>query len=174
MGGSMRSGSGAVGSQRGFAYILLLVTIAVIGVAAAGAVSLGSTMARRDAEEQLLAIGAEFERALYSYAGMPQGLPAGPVPPNVRGPRELEELLKDPRVPGIRRHLRQVYADPLTGKAEWGLVRDSQGFITGVYSLAEGRPIKASEWPERWRRFGGQEDYRGWVFGFDLNAPPSR
>lgn len=171
MGASMRSGRRAVRSQRGFAYVLLLVSIGVIGVAAAGAVSLGSTMARRDAEEQLLAIGAEFERALYSYAGVPQGLPAGPVPPNVHGPRELEELLKDPRVPGVRRHLRQVYEDPLTGKAEWGLVRDSQGFITGIYSLAEGQPIKRSGWPQRWTTFEGQEAYAGWVFGFP-GVPP--
>lgn len=171
MGASMRSGRRAVRSQRGFAYVLLLVTITVIGVAAAGAVSLGSAMARRDADEQLLAIGAEFERALYSYAGVPQGLPAGPLPPNVHGPRDLEELLKDSRVPGIRRQLRQVYADPLTGKVEWGLVRDSQGFITGVYSLAEGRPMKRSGWPMKWGHFEEQDSYAGWVFGLSVAAP---
>lgn len=174
MGASMRSGRRAVRSQRGFAYVLLLVTIAVIGVGAAGAVSLGSAMARREAEEQLLAIGAEFERALYSYAAVPPSLPGGTLPPGIHGPRDLEELLKDPRVPGVRRHLRQVYADPLTGKAEWGLVRDSQGWITGVYSLAEGRPIKRSGWAGRWVAFEGQETYSAWVFGFEPNANRSQ
>lgn len=153
--------------------MLLLAAIAVVGIAAAGAVSLGATVARRDAEQQLLAIGAEFERALVSYAGLPPGTAASSAPAGVRGPRELDDLLKDSRVPGVKRHLRKLYADPLTGKAEWGVVRDSQGFITGVHSLAEGRPIKRSDWPVAWAHFEEQESYGRWVFGFLTPGPPS-
>jgi hypothetical protein len=46
------------------------------------------------------------------------------------------------RMPGTRRYLRQLYADPLTGRREWGLIRDALGSIQGVYSLADGRPIR--------------------------------
>ncbi|MES3001261.1 MAG: type II secretion system protein [Pseudomonadota bacterium] len=143
--------------------MLLLLAVALISIAATAAVSLGGTMARRDAELQLLAVGAEFQRALSSYAGMPPGANAEPMPG--RGPRSLEDLLKDPRAPGIRRHLRQVYADPLTGKREWGLVRDSLGTITGVHSLAQGTPIKRSGFEAQWARFEEAADYGQWVFG---------
>lgn len=154
--------SGRRRAQAGFAYLLLLIALAVIGVSSAAAVSLGAAMTRRDAERELLAIGGEFQRALDSYAGVPSGALA---PPGARGPRELEDLLRDPRQPGVRRHLRQVYADPLTGKEEWGLVRDSEGTIVGVYSLAEGRPIQRTGWPPEWAGFEEQESYAGWVFG---------
>lgn len=163
----MRSGS-ARAAQAGFAYVLLLIAVAVIGVSAAAAVSLGTTLARREAERDLLAIGSEFQRALNSYAGLPPGANAAP---GTRGPRSLEDLLKDPRQPGIRRHLRKVYADPMTGKDEWGVVRDSEGFITGVYSLAEGTPVKRTGWPPEWARFEEQDSYAGWVFGFQVAAP---
>ena len=143
--------------------MLLLMAIAVIGIAAASAVGLGAALARRDAERQLLAIGAEFETALNSYAGVPAGTTAAPT---ARGPRNLEDLLKDSRQPGIRRHLRRIYADPLTGKEEWGLVRDSHGLIVGLYSMAEGRPLQRAGWPAEWAHFEEQEAYASWLFGY--------
>jgi type II secretory pathway pseudopilin PulG len=148
--------------QAGFAYVLLLVAIAIIGVAASATLGLGAAMGRRDAERELLAIGAEFQQALRSYAGavdLSSPIAAG------RGPRSLDDLLKDPRSPQLRRHLRQLRADPLTGRAEWGLVTDPQGAITGVYSLAPGRPFKRSSFEGAWAAFEDAESYRDWVFG---------
>jgi type II secretory pathway pseudopilin PulG len=164
----MRSGEAArVGptqeGQQGFAYLLLLLAVALIGLSAAAAVNLGATMARRDAERQLLAIGAEFEQALRSYAGGPAG--ALGAAPGARGPRTLEELLKDPRTPGVRRHLRQIYADPLTGSADWGMVLDGEGFLIGIYSRSALRPIQKSGFDPRWAAFEKAETYRDWVFG---------
>lgn len=156
---------------RGFAYLLLLVAIALIGLAASAAVSLGAAMARRDAERSLLAIGMEFEQALNSYAGLPSGTVA---PRGARGPRLLDDLLKDPRAPGVRRHLRQLYADPLTGTNEWGIVRDDQGFIVGVYSLATGRPIQRGGFETASAQFEDADSYKGWIFGLrtTMNLPP--
>ncbi|MBI5279840.1 MAG: type II secretion system protein [Burkholderiales bacterium] len=142
----------------GFAYVMLLLAVALISLAATAAVSVGATMARRDAERHLLAIGAEFERALVSYAG------------GARGPRTLDELVRDPRMPGTRRHLRQIYADPLTGRPDWGLVTDPQGFIVGVYSLAEGRPIQRSAFEAHWGHMEEADSYRDWVFGVRAGA----
>lgn len=155
----MRNGRRSVG----FAYVLLLVVIALIGVAAASSVSIGSAMGRRDAEQQLLSVGLEFQQALRSYAG----IPAAAVPPlAARGPRSMEELLKDPRVPGIRRHLRQLYADPMTGRDAWGIVRDPQGYITGIYSLAPGQPIQRAGFEAPLAHLENADTYRQWVFGF--------
>jgi type II secretory pathway pseudopilin PulG len=156
-------------SARGFAYLLLLIAVAVIGLAATASVSLGAQMARRDAERQLLAIGLEFQNALRSYAGV---APGSTIANAARGPRTLEELLKDPRTPAIRRHLRQHYDDPLTGKAEWGLVVDSGGFIVGIYSLAEGRPIRQEGFEPTQSGFDNASSYRQWVFGLSVAQLP--
>lgn len=141
------------GSQAGFAYLLLLMGVAIIGLTSAAAVNLGARVARRDAEDQLLATGDEFRRALQSY-----GATGG-------GPKTLEELLKDPRFPGVRRHLRKIYVDPLTGQSEWGLERDPLGLIVGVYSLAKGTPIRRAGFTTENASFEGAETYREWVFG---------
>ncbi len=151
--------------------MLLLIAVAIIGVAASASLSMGSTMARRDAEQQLLAVGAEFQQALRSYAGLPYG--AGAVSPG-RGPKTLDELLKDPRAPGVRRHLRQLYADPLTGKPDWGIVRDELGTIAGVYSQAAGVPIKQAGFEAPWAHFENARTYKEWVFGMGAaRAMPS-
>ena len=153
----------------GFAYVALLLAVALIGLAASASLSLGSLMARRDAERQLLSIGLEFQQALRSYAGISD---AAATPTMSRGPRALDDLLKDPRVPGIRRHLRKLYVDPLTGRQDWGLVKDPQGAILGVYSTAEGQPIQRTGFEAQLANFEDAESYRQWVFG--LTQPATR
>jgi len=149
-------------AQHGFAYMLLLLAVALISIAATAVIGLGSTMARRDAERELLAIGAEFQQALRSYAAVPIG---AVTPTSGQGPAALEDLLKDPRVPGMRRHLRQLYADPLTGRSQWGLVLDAQGHISGIHSLAEGRPIRQTGFEPQLAALENADSYRQWVFG---------
>lgn len=136
--------------QHGYSYLLLLVLIAVLGVASSSAVTLGATAERREAEQHLLVAGESFQQALASHASRP---------------RELEELIKDPRVPGIQRHLRRIPIDPLTGRDSWGLVRDAQGGIVGVHSLATGVPLKQTGFDPRWNTFEEARSYRQWVFG---------
>jgi type II secretory pathway pseudopilin PulG len=165
------SPTGSRAAARGFAYVVLLIAVAVIAIAATASVSLGASMARRHAEQELLAIGLEFRQALHSYAGLPPGMAA---PALARGPRSLDDLLRDPRAPGVRRHLRKLYADPLTGKAEWGLVTDPQGFIVGVHSLAEGEPIQRAGFDPRLLGFEDAAGYRQWVFGLQPAPAPLR
>jgi type II secretory pathway pseudopilin PulG len=146
----------------GFAYVLLLIAISVIGIVATASLSLGNQIARSEAEQHLLAVGTEFEQAIRAYAAVPVNATNAV---NARGPRDLEELLKDPRSASPRRHLRQIYADPLTGKDTWGMLKDSSGFIVGVYSLADGKPIKQTTFPVQQASFEGADSYAGWVFG---------
>ena len=165
---NMRIGSRSSG---GFAYLLLLLAVALIGLAASAALSLGATMARRDAEKHLLAIGMEFQQALRSYAGVPAGATA---PTAGLGPRSLDDLLKDPRAPGVRRHLRQLYADPLTGKSDWGVAKDAQGRIVGVHSLAPGKPIQSAGFESWLTGFEDAESYSQWVFGLPVTGAPRK
>ncbi|MCY1541438.1 hypothetical protein D9M68_771320 [compost metagenome] len=81
------------------------------------------------------------------------------------GPMTLEDLLKDPRTPGLLRHLRKLYADPITGQAQWGLVRDAAGRIVGIHSLSERPPLKTHGFDAAHARFEQAQHYSDWVFG---------
>lgn len=147
--------------QRGSAYLFLLLTIATISTLAGYSLQAGSTMQRQQAEEELLRVGQEIERALISYARTSPaqgGLARG-------GPRELIDLLKDPRNPGVQRHLRKSYQDPMTGSQTWGILRDASGAILGVYSLAQGKPTKETGFPVQWASFEESTSYADWIFG---------
>lgn len=145
--------------QQGFTYIGLLITVAILAVASAASVQLGSLLQRRAEEEELLAIGMEFRMALISYGN------ATP-PGQSRSPSTLQDLLKDPRTPHPRRHLRKIYADPITGKEEWGVVQaiDGSNGIAGIYSLADDRPIKIGNFANPFLDFENRKSYREWKF----------
>lgn len=143
--------------ERGFTYIGLLILMSIIAIAATASIQLGSITQRRGAEQELLFLGVQFRAALTSYANAsPAGQP--------RAPKSFEQLLRDPRVLGVRRHLRRVPVDPLTGKDEWGIVRSTDGFIVGVHSLSEAAPIKRGNFGAEFAEFTGSSSYRGWVF----------
>lgn len=156
----MRSGR----SGHGFALVLLLVLVAVIATVTAGAVQAGHTAGRRSAEAALLVAGEDFHAALVSWR---RGAPGASV-----GPAELAELVRDPRVPGVQRHLRQIPYDPLTGRAEWGLLRDNAGRIVAVHSLAPGQPITRRGFAPTQAGFEDASSYAQWQFGFRLPARP--
>ncbi|MBV6319921.1 type II secretion system protein [Duganella violaceipulchra] len=159
MGARRRSRSG------GFTYLSLIILLAIIGLVTASALKLGSVIQRSRAEQELLDIGAAFSDALKSYAdATPAGLP--PQPPS------LKELLKDPRFPGTRRHLRQLFVDPMTGKAEWGIVYlgDKVG-VLAVYSLSTAKPVKIGNFPARYSGFESKNHISDWKFAMALAGP---
>lgn len=145
----------------GFTYIGVLVFLAILAIASAGVLSAGSSLQRRANEEELLFIGREFAEAFRSYF---EATPAG----QRNYPAKLEELLRDPRYPGVRRHLRRIYVDPMTGRAEWGFVV-APGGIVGVHSLSERAPLKIAEFEPALAPLTGRTSYLEWKFGF---APP--
>lgn len=142
----------------GFTYLGLLMLLAILGIVSATAVQLGSVVHRRAAEETLLNVGNEFSRALESYrSATPAGQPDEPP--------SLQDLLKDPRFPGVVRHLRKLYADPITGQQDWGILRSEESkHIVGVFSLSDAKPIKIANFDTRWQDFAGKFSYQEWVF----------
>lgn len=140
----------------GFTYIGVLVLVAGMGLSLSVLGPVWSTMQKRDKEAELLFVGDQFRRALEQYY---RGGPAGAV----QWPRSLEDLLQDPRYPGVRRYLRKIYPDPMTGSTQWGLVRTG-GAITGVYSLSEDEPLKRAGFDARERAFEDKSRYSDWIF----------
>ena len=65
---------------------------------------------------------------------------------------------------------RKVFVDPMTRKAEWGLVQVS-GRIVGVHSLSAAVPIKQAGFDEESQSFTGAQSYAEWVFGLANQLP---
>lgn len=144
----------------GFTYLGLVILVTVIGLVGAATLKIDALLRRAAAEEELLAIGAAFGEALRTYAeATPKGQPAQPP--------TLKELLKDPRFPGVRRHLRKIFVDPMTGKAEWGIVWTNPSERRGVfavYSLSTAKPLKIANFDARFAGFENKEHVSDWKF----------
>jgi type II secretory pathway pseudopilin PulG len=149
--------------QRGATYIALLIAVAVMGVWLAATANVLHLRMQRDREQELLFIGHQFRQALESYANATVG-------PGRQFPARLEDLLLDERFPQKRRHLRRIYIDPITGKAEWGLNRQADGGIVGVHSLSRNEPIKKAYFDWRDSSFAEKTSYADWVFFAEVNA----
>ncbi len=150
-------------AEAGYTYLLLLFAVAAMGLVTAGAAEMWSTLARREKEQELLFVGNQFREALRRYH---EAVPDAPQ----RHPARLEDLLRDPRFPGVRRHLRQIYADPMTGHADWVLLRQGD-LIVGVRSRAEGRPLKRSGFEQRDQDLAGAARYADWRFVVPSGTP---
>lgn len=152
--------------QVGFTYIGLLIFIAILGLIATATVTAGSAMQRRLAEDELLFIGSQFQAAFKTYYAT--------SPPGQRPyPSSLNDLIRDPRYAGVRRHLRKIYADPLTGREEWGTIEAPGGGIMGIYSLSAETPIRVVGFEPEFAAFDRKNKYSEWVFTYTPNAGPS-
>lgn len=150
-------------AEAGFSYIWLLLTVAAIGIGLAAAAERAEVAVQRDQERALLAVGDEFRRAIQSYYEV--ALEGG----QHQYPPSLEALLQDDRFPGVRRHLRKIYHDPLTGKSQWGLVH-LEGRVVGVFSLSPKTALKRHGFAPEYLRFTGKERIRDWVFSYPVDA----
>jgi len=143
----------------------LLVVVALIGVGLAMTGEAWRTTAQREKERELLFVGDQFRKAITQYY---DGTPGGVK----QFPNSLNDLLKDPRYPTTRRHLRKVYRDPMTGKREWGIVKGPGDTIMGVYSLSRQAPMKRANFPPDYTSFERAESYAAWRFAYsEANAP---
>jgi hypothetical protein len=134
-----------VAHARGFTYL---------GELLATAGQAWHTQAMREREEELLYLGDQYDKkAIVRFHA------AG-----ARCPRELAELLMDPRWPDTHRYLRKLYADPVTGENEWGFVKTADGSIAGLPTLSEDAPFNTAGFKLDNTDFEGREKYSEWQF----------
>lgn len=156
--------------EAGFTLAGALLLVAVLGAGMAAYGELASHAAQREKEQELLFIGNQFRQAIGAYY---EGTPGAAK----RFPQKLEELLQDARFPMPQRHLRRVYADPMSGKPEWGTVPAPGGGIMGVYSLSQAEPVKSGGFAQRDATLAGTARYADWQFSYlpamPIVAPPS-
>lgn len=143
--------------SRGFTYLMLLWWVAIASVMLAALGQQWAFERRRQKEIDMVFRAHDIQRALGAYYA------AAPASQVRVWPKRLEDLLEDRRGPVVRRHLRQLWKDPLTGRSNWGLIAaveaasapgtglaDEAGGIKGVYSQAKGKPIRAPEGIKRY------------------------
>ena len=128
-------------SQRGFTYLWLLFMLAAGG---AGLAALGqqvSTAVQRERETELMFRGQQIAQALARYAQASPGA--------VKTlPSSLAELLDDRRSATPGHHLRRLYVDPFTGRADWQLLLTDAGQIHGVRSRAGTVALRSFDLPD--------------------------
>ncbi len=144
--------------QGGFTYLGMIILVTVIGLVGAATLKIDALLRRAAAEEELLFVGSAFADALTSYAAAtPQGQPTQPA--------TLQDLLKDNRSPAVRRHLRKIFVDPMTGTTDWGIVwlGDQKG-IVAVYSKSNAQPLKIANFDPKLVGFESRQHISDWRF----------
>lgn len=139
-----------------FTYIGALILVVVSGIALGQASKFWKTAAKRERETELLYRGDCIRNAIASYYAAGNG----------QYPSGFRSLLKDPRFPGVKRHLRRVYKDPMTPDGAWGLIRGKHGGIKGVFSKSKATPLKTGNFPEAYAEFEKTASYSEWKFVF--------
>lgn len=111
--------------QQGFTYLAMIFLVAVAGMILAAIGTTWSSVKAREDAEQLQFVGEQFRQAIGSYY---EQSPSG----TKYYPRRLEDMLKDDRFAVPKRHLRQIYVNPKTGKTDWDLITAPDGGVMGI------------------------------------------
>ncbi len=144
-------------SHRGFTYPAALALIVITSISLMGVQKYWRTIMQREREETLLFNGLQIQNAISSYY---RHGPGG----NPSFPHSLKVLLDDPRAGRTLRHLRRLYADPMTPDGQWGLVLDARGGIKGVFSRSTGKPLKQDNFSSACSNFKDKKKYSDWKF----------
>ncbi len=145
----------------GFTLIGLLLIVVLMGIALLAVGEVWHVAQKREKEQALLFVGNQFRQAIKAYCShAPVANKQQPYP------QQLDDLLKDPRFPATQRYLRKIYMDPMTGLADWGVLRLPNGGIYGVYSLSDESPVKRSNFRPADIGFEGKDKYSEWKFTY--------
>lgn len=143
--------------QRGVVLLAVLVFVLISTLGASSLIQMHQTQTQRDKEEQLLFVGDQYRRAIASYYNT---IPTG----GARSlPKSLEDLVNDDRFPTPLHHLRRMYPDPMTGQADWQLIREGAG-IRGIGSQSKETTLKKSGFSKEDKLFEAMDLYSDWKF----------
>jgi type II secretory pathway pseudopilin PulG len=152
-------------NPKGFVYIALLAALVIIGISLGAAGKYWQSVVLRDKEEELLFRGDQYRQAIERYYTA--------IPTIRQFPPSIDDLLKDPRTPSGKRHLRRKYKDPFTGE-DFIEIRDPLSRrIIGVHSGSDRTPLRQANFPEAYQDFAGKNKYAEWEFVSTIQATPT-
>ncbi len=153
--------------EGGYSFLWVMFTVAALAMSTALAGIVWSTDVRRQKERELIFVGRQFADAIGRYYESTPGA-AKEYPPS------LDALVADSRFLGVRRHLRRIYVDPITGTTQWGTVIVANR-IVGVYSESAVEPLKVGNFEPTEALFADSKKYSQWVFTYptDLKVTAS-
>lgn len=135
-----------------------LILLALMGAGLAAFTELTSFTVQREKEAELLFRGNQYREAIKTYYRKDKTYP-----------KALTELVEDKRFPTPARHLRKLYADPMTGQPDWAIVEAPGGGIMGVHSKSEAAPIKTGNFHLADKTFAHAARYADWQFFYKPN-----
>ena len=139
----------------GFTYIGLLIAVAIMGIMLSAAGTMWSVSAQREREVELLFIGHQYRDAIAHYFYRVH-----------RYPHELAELIVDDTSAVPMHFLRKLYRDPMTGAADWDIIRSIDGSVMGVTSHSQSKSIKRANFDPDDAGFADMDCYCDWQFIF--------
>lgn len=148
-------------AQSGFTYFYVLLLIALIGMGLAAAGTLWRTDAQRAREADLLFIGDQYRQAIRSYYQLDAAQP--------RLPARIDDLLEDKRRITPVRHLRRAWRDPVSGEPFVPIPAAAGPGIVGVHSPSTQRPFKRAGFSTENASFIEAARHADWRFVF---VPP--
>ncbi len=148
--------------QQGTALLTVLFLVVLLGLTASLAGQTLKALVQREREEELLWRGQQYMQALASYYRFNSS--------GQRLPASLEELLRDPRAPGVVRHLRRLYDDPMTSQP-FEPIMDPASRVVGVRSTSALAPFRQDNFPDELESLKGKSHYAEWQFIF---TPPKK
>lgn len=153
-------------AQQGLAYLVVLFIAVALGLASTIAYENYSTIAKREREAQWLFAGKQYQQAISSYYHQsPNGFKSLPT--------KLDDLIKDSRFVSVKRHLRQLYVDPITQEA-WQLVLNENQQIIGVVSASQEPILQAAKIAQMLPNAEGTTNYAEFKFIFEPKASATK
>lgn len=143
--------------ERGFTYMFALILVFTTSVSLMVVHKQWRTIMKQEHEKELLFRGNQIVMAIESFY---ENSPGG----SKTYPQSFKVMLKDNRVPNLKRHLRKHYKDPMSRDGQWGIVYDGKGRIKGVFSTSKAPPLKQAGFPERYESFEKKKKYLEWKF----------
>lgn len=142
--------------QRGLTFLWALLLLFAITLGLGKLLEVQSTYHQRFLEDELLWTGEQYRRAIEHYYQASPGT-------DKKLPEKIEDLLLDPRLLTMTRHLREAYLDPITNQP-FSEIRNYQGRLIGVRSTSPYRPIKQAGFSARHAHFSSASSYQQWEF----------
>lgn len=149
--------------RNGFTLIMVMAVVVILGIMLAVTGQSWRMIMKREREKELLFRGNQIKEAIECYRRQRVVTPLN----------DLNDLVNIRRNPPIRR-LRRFYADPMTGKTDWRLIKDQYG-ICGVASTSNEETVKVSfSNISSLSSFEGKQKYSEWEFVNDAGNDHSR